>query len=485
MHVILINTWDVFGGAARAAHRLYTGLRQAGVHASYLVSDKRSNDRHILELERERCKLDALEGAVQRNYINGNRSRLSNTYFSFTLNGAPVAESLVVKAADVINLHWVEKFISNKSLVQLAELGKPVVWTLHDQRPFTGGCHYTSGCTGFIDGCHDCKQLVFDPHHLPEKVLADRQKILAAMDLTIVTPSNWLAKEAHKSRLLRDKPIRVIANSVDTDLFFPVPKGTAKSMLGISQDVVTLMFGAQHNREKRKGFDELMESLQICLQHPSFQKACEAGRFQIISIGDKGSDISQLPIKSNNFGYIEDDHKLAILYSATDLFIIPSLEDNLPNSLLEAMACGTPVAAFDTGGIPDLLKQGVNGLLAEKGNTAELANAMLMLVFDSDKRARLGRNSRMLIEAAFQQESQASKYLALFEELLAGRTVGAVKVAPVLCEEEAYQPIFEAALGGPFVPDQRSRIRRLHEQLKNSKWYFRNKYSKIKKQLWN
>jgi glycosyltransferase involved in cell wall biosynthesis len=422
-----------------------------------------------------------MEGTIQRNYIDANRSGLSNTYFSFTLNGAPVADSEIVKSADVINLHWVEKFISNRSLAQLAALGKPLVWTLHDQRPFTGGCHYASGCTGFIDSCHDCRQLLRDPHHLPQRVLNERLSILGDMNLTIVAPSNWLAGEARKSRLFRDKPIRVIANSIDTDLFFPSSKPAAKAQVDIGAEVVTLMFGAQHNRERRKGLEELMESLEICLRDKKFRDACEGGAIQVISIGDRGSDISRLPIRSNNFGYIEDDQKLATLYSATDLFIIPSLEDNLPNSLLEAMACGTPVAAFATGGIPDLLENRINGALVDKGDTAAFAEAILDLVFNERKRSVFGARSRSLIEARFRQRIQAGKYCELFEDLLAQRASSSASHSPTVHENRIYVEALRAAMNGPLSPDMRTLAQSMRERLSRGKCYFRNKYSRFKR----
>jgi len=481
MNVVLVNTWDIFGGASRAAHRLYNGLRQAGVETTYLVNDKRSSDGNIQELKKQRCERGRQEGAVQRNYIEANRSSLSNTYFSFTWNGAALADNPWIRSANIINLHWVEKFVSNRSLCELATLGKPVVWTLHDQRPFTGGCHYASGCNGFISGCIECRQLRQDAQHLPEKVVAERMDIMADMDLTIVTPSKWLADAARSSRLFRDKRVEVIPNSVETDLFSPLDKTQAKSQLAIGENVVTLMFGAQHNREIRKGFRELMESLRLCLQDDRFRQACETGTIQIISIGDKGSDIEKLPIRSNNFGYIEDDRRLAQLYSATDLFILPSLEDNLPNSLLEAMACGTPIAAFATGGVPDMLKHERNGMLAETRDTRALANAILALVFDAEKRKVFGEQSRALIEAGYRLQDQAGNYSALFRSLL-DSTPGRVNVpAPACTGTRTYDAIFDIALQGPLVLDERGRIAKYREKLSNYKWFLRSRYVKLRK----
>lgn len=447
MRIVLLNTWDCSGGAARAAFRLFRGLEDAGCEMAYLVRDRVSAAERVTALDDFSGQERILEKLVQQHYLNANRTERSNTAFTFTLAGTGFAGYPDLAEADVINLHWVEKFLSLRSLDLLAASGKPLVWTLHDQRPFTGGCHYAAGCDGFQDNCRPCPQLRDDPFLLPHRVLLETETILRDADLTVVAPSRWLAEEAKKSRLFRDRRVEVIPNGVETEVFAPVNRDEARRWLGIDRPGPALLFGAERHGEKRKGFAALMAAMRICLKDQRFAQLSRQGEILVLTVGAADGEVEDLGLPVHHFGYINDDRLMAAVYGAADMFILPSLEDNLPNTMLEAMACGTPVIGFRTGGIPDLVRHGENGLLAGCGDPAELAAMILTLVFDAGARERFGTAARTRILEHCTQARQAAAYAGLFREIAGqrrdngGRRAAASELPP-----ERYDSLFGAAL---------------------------------------
>jgi hypothetical protein len=212
MRILQINTHDIQGGAARAAYRLHQGLRQIGADCRMLVRHKVSLEDSVLQVQKSELESpieDIDETAIQTHYIDTHRTELSNTYFSHSFPGFELANSAVVRAADVINLHWVARFQSPVTLGSLVHSGKSVVWTLHDQWPFTGGCHYSAGCQNYRQDCRSCPQLTEDPFSLPSAVLNDKRQLFKHANLTIVTPSRWLAECAHESSVLKNFRVEV------------------------------------------------------------------------------------------------------------------------------------------------------------------------------------------------------------------------------------------------------------------------------------
>lgn len=418
MKVVIINKHDVFGGAAKAAARLFATLQRRGVDVSYLVNIKQSSQEGIVAVENDTNYAEWLDGVVQRYYINENRTDLSNTWFSYT----PLESSVDLVShcldADVINLHWVEQFISVSVLRDIVKLGKPIVWTLHDTRPFTGGCHYPAGCKGFRLDCEHCMQLQDDPHRLPALQLRQKKRELERANIAVAAPSTWMADQASGSSLFADRQIEVIPNSLAMDVYAPRSKEDAKAELGIAPDALTLMCGAVDNREQRKGFHLLLEALRICLQQLWFAEKCRQKKIVILVTGVNGQGFSALDIAVKETGLLTTDGDMASVYNATDLFVLPSLEDNLPNTVMEAMACGTPVVSFKTGGIPDLVQHGENGILAEKGDVKGLAAAILDLLSDGAKRGEFAIRAREYIGEKFNEELLSDRYLHLFEKLL-------------------------------------------------------------------
>ncbi len=422
MNISILSTFDSFGGAGIAAMRLCKGLRLLNQDAVMAVLHKQTNQPYIYPISLLSPQLE-MERKIFRNIrqkeIEENRSPLSNTRFSFPYPGYDLSDTEVIRQSDIINLHWVAEFQSVETITRLLETGKPVVWTLHDINAFTGGCHYSAGCEKYTEDCRDCPQLKDDFYQIPSHVLENKIDSWRK-NLTIVTPSHWLGECARKSRVFKNYRVEVVPNSLETEIFKPKAKALAKKEIGLDPQSLTLLFGAATGNEKRKGFDKLMAAMKYCLQDETFKLLAKNGTIKILTFGPPQEDLEKLAIEIKSLGYVHDNDRLAVIYSAADLFILPSLEDNLPNTVLEAMACGTPVIAFNIGGIPDMIENGVTGYLAPGFDTREMGASTLKLLSDEEKRRRMSLNCRQVIEQKFKLQDQAGLYLGLFHDLLPG-----------------------------------------------------------------
>lgn len=422
MNIVQISTYDVIGGAGRAAYRLHCGLKEIGHRSLMLVREKASDDPEVFCPSVIDKKKDNQErifhfDAIQKAYIDWNRTDVSNTMFSLPFPGHNLSSLPVLAEADIINLHWITGFQSTQTLKKLFALGKPIVWTLHDMWAFTGGCHYSAGCKQYFQDCCACPQLCEDPLGLTKTILQDKLTHLKGSNLVVVTPSRWMADCAKESALFRGSRVESIPNSLETDIFFPFPKAEAKRNLGFEEETTIILFGCQYFQEKRKGFSELLSALSDCLDHLEFQELVKKDKLKVLTFGSPIDHLNRLGIPIVSLGTLASDEEIRTAYCGADLFMLPSLEDNLPNTILEAMACGTSVVAFDTGGIRDMIEDGVNGFLVPSGDTKALAQRVLNLIFDSDRREQFGVKSREKVKAHYTLSMQAKNYLSIYEQL--------------------------------------------------------------------
>ncbi|MCK4761711.1 MAG: glycosyltransferase [Candidatus Aminicenantes bacterium] len=427
MNISIISTSDIEGGAAIAAFRLLKGLREIQQDAVMAVRGKTSGHPDVYRVVFAAPRFSAEQKifrSIQHMEIERNRSELSNTRFSFPYPGYDLSRTETIAASDVINLHWIAEFQSVETIAALLQLGKPVVWTLHDEYAYSGGCHYTAGCLKYRRDCSDCPQLKDNSLRIPFHVLQNKLKLWQD-NLTIVTPSKWLAECAKKSRVFKNLRVEVIPNSVETHIYKPQAKEAAKAQLGIDPQVVTLLFGAYTGFEKRKGFSKLLAAVKHCLRDPKFKNLSRQGGIKILTYGPPQEDLEELDIEIESTGYVDDMAKLAQIYSAADIFVLPSLEDNLPNTMVEAMACGTPVIGFAAGGIPDMVADGVTGYTAPCPDVEKLGDLILQLVFDENLRREMTLNCRRLIEQGYRLRDQAGNYLELFNDLLKNKKTAA------------------------------------------------------------
>ncbi len=438
MRCAILSTYDIQGGASRAAYRLHKGLLGLGIESAVLSRHKKSADAtvHQVQLAADDEHRQAVEllAQAQRRLADDNRTPISNTFFSLAYPGYDLSIHPVVQQADVLNLHWTTNLLCTGGVAGLVATGKPVVWTLHDQRPFTGGCHFSAGCHGYETTCSDCPQLS-DPSSNPTaQVLTRSARLLAPGDLTFVAPSRWMAECARRSRLLARARIEHIPYGLELELYRPLPKRAAKEALGIAPETTCLLFGADSCGEQRKGFRELRAALSLCLSDPGFQKRVATGQLQILCFG-YGSEKEVLPgLPVKPLGHLESDAELCQAYSAAELFLFASLEDNLPNTILEAMACGTAVIANQAGGVPELITHGQTGFLARVTEPGEFARAICEALNHPERIAVWQRNALALIRERHGLELQARRYRELFGELI---NVGAQQLAkPMHCTSE-------------------------------------------------
>ncbi|MGB3309790.1 MAG: glycosyltransferase [Nodosilinea sp.] len=427
LKILQISTSDTQGGASRASYRLHQGLRLLGQDSLVLAKHRTSDDQFVcslkdLGLNENISNENSFYAEIQENYINNNRTDLSNTLFSYPYPAIDLANIEQVNQADILNLHWVAWFQSAKTIAALLALGKPVVWTLHDMAAFTGGCHYSAGCQHYQSTCDQCPQLKEDKYDLPAAILNDKvRKLSSFSNLTIVTPSHWLADCTRSSQLFKNNRVEVIPYGIDITAFMPVPKAIAKKYLNISENDIVLLFGADYSVEKRKGVDILVQALTQCFQNSLAQEILEKKRIKILIFGRSSpslKNLDDLGVPIISLGYVSSDKELRYVYSAANVLLLPSLEDNLPNLMLEAMSCGTPVVAFLTGGMIDLIDDGETGRLVSLGNLDGLSEVILDSLLNPSRYEEMGLKARIKIEENHSLEHQANRYIDLYKRLL-------------------------------------------------------------------
>jgi glycosyltransferase involved in cell wall biosynthesis len=280
--------------------------------------------------------------------------------------------------------------------------------------PFTGGCHYDQGCGKYQSHCRACPLLgTDDGQDLSSQVFAGKATMLGAWPenrLRIVTPSRWLADEARASTLFKRFETTVIPNGLETDVFKPMDKAAARAVLKLPQDAKIVLFVSNHIRLARKGFRELIHALSL---------VPDAGNLLLVGVGDSHILSVEAPFKVKQIEHVNDDVTTAAIYAAADVMAIPSRQDNLPNTILESMSCGTPVVGFATGGIPELVREDETGFLAAPGNVAGLSLAFMKAFADDDRLRACGIRGRAMIERDYSLAAQAAAYRAFYARVIA------------------------------------------------------------------
>lgn len=312
----------------------------------------------------------------------------------------------------VLHLHGVANLIDYPSFFASLPAGLPIVWTLHDMFPFTGGCHYAGDCDAYLTQCRYCPQL----GKPGEKDLANvsfhvKRRALRGKNLHVVAPSQWLTREAKRSRLLANvRSVRTIPYPLDTQRFQAEDRAEARRAWDLPSDVPVIAFGDDWLDVPRKGLLQFLECL---------RRLEDGDRVHVVLFG-KGRvprDVS-VPPHLRHVGEINDAHRRARLYSAADIFVVASLQDNLPLAGLEAMACGTPVVGFAAAGVADFVRPQQTGLLAEVGNAADLARQIHWLLEHPQDGRRMGHNARSMIEREFAEPIVVAQYAELYRQLV-------------------------------------------------------------------
>ncbi len=371
MKVLHLSATDKIGGAGIAAYRLHQGLQQVDVESHMLVMRKSTADPFVHRFHTYLNRWTRLQRRFAENQhrrtLNNNPRQTDSAYWSLNHQPYPIADVINAFDADVVHLHWIgDNFLP---IQQLGKINAPIVWTLHDMWAFTGGCHYTGGCIRYHQSCGNCPQLIQpQSNDISHTIHQQKQQSWASHPMTIICPSQWLADCIHESTILGQKTVEVIPNGIDLQQFKPIDTSVARHTLNLPQDKNLILFGAFGGAEDpRKGFHHLRDALQLLPQDANIEL--------VIFGAEQEQDLTvDLPI--HQLGRFYDSPSMALLYSACDVFVAPSTQDNLPNTILESLACGTPSVAFNTGGIPDLIQHQINGYLATLSDEQDLANGI-------------------------------------------------------------------------------------------------------------
>src|SRR5215469_14272857 len=406
MKVVHLAYADGAGGAFKAAHRIHHGLRALGVDSSMLVSKRVTNDPDVADAGSPAGRIWA-QVATYLDVLPLRALRVPRDEFSSL---AWVGTGAVRKARklspDLVQLHWIcSGFMRIESL---AKLRAPLVWRLADMWPLAGIAHYVGDDTRYVQGyTAERRPLGERGPDLNRWVWERKRAALARVkELTVVTPSRWLARCASQSLLLRERRVEVIPTGQDTSVYRPIPRQVARETLRLPPGAKLVMAASMGLGEKRKGVALLLQALESLRDRG----------YELLLLGDPPRSPSRLPVQAHWLGRLNDDISLALAYSAADVFVAPSTEENLANTVIEAMACGIPCVAFNVGGMPDIIRPELNGYLATPFATDELAGGIASILECGPAYAALSAEARSTVEREFSEGQQASRYAALYED---------------------------------------------------------------------
>ncbi len=414
MKIVLLSTFGKQGGAAVACQRISESLnKNNGIEAKLLVLHKNSENNSVVKVKSNKYS-NFIRFAFER-LVFWKHERSKSVRFAFSLSntGLDISENQLIKEADIINIHWINQgYLSLKNIEQLLNLNKPIVWTLHDMWAFTGGCHYAGDCLNFQKTCGNCHFLKNPKESdLSKKTYHKKLKIFKNKKITVVTCSKWLGDVAKSSSLFKDFRVESIKNPINTEIFKPIGKQKALQNLNIVSNKKTILFGAMNVGDKRKGFEYLKKALfQLSENKPDTKNEIE-----ILIFGKQKEEI-ELPFPQKNLSFIKNINDIISVYNAADVLVIPSLEDNLPNTISESHACGTPVVGYNTGGIKEMIEHKKNGYLAKYKSTEDLAEGIYWVLFQTDNSIKKHARQKAIIN--YSEETISKTYLKLYDELI-------------------------------------------------------------------
>jgi len=418
MKVLIVNTSERTGGAAVAANRLMEALINHGVKAKMLVRDKQSDSLTVAALPHSPwLRWHFLwERLVVFMHLHFSRKHLFELDLANT--GTDITRLPEFAEADIIHLHWINQgMLSLKTIRKILQQGKPVVWTMHDMWPATAICHLTLGCRQFTEGCHHCKYLPGggSSHDLSASVWKRKQRMLAQENISFVTCSRWLEGEAKSSALLHGQTVTSIPNPIDTRIFTPGSREEARLEEQLPTDKRLLLFVCQRLNNPNKGMDYLIEACRLMAeQHPQTRE-----QVGVLLLGGHAEEVAeQLPFESIPLGYISDEQRISRIYRAADVFVLPSLSENLPNTIMEAMACGVPCVGFRVGGIPEEIDHLKNGYVAKYQSADDLMRGLYWTLYEAD-REQLSAAAVRKVATNYSGTAVALQYIEVYQAALA------------------------------------------------------------------
>lgn len=424
MKVLFVNTSDHAGGAAIAACRMLKALRLQGVDAKMLCA-KRSlptTNENIIYLKHKRLYklrflLERLEIFVKNGFSRHNLFAVDTSRF-----GNDITKLQAFKEADIIHLHWINQaMLSIKDIEHIMQTGKPVVWTMHDMWNITGVCHQAGSCKRWQQQCGQCEVLCrHSKHDLSYKTFRRKQRLYNKHKFAFVGCSQWLTSFAKESPLLQRQRILSIPNAIDTNYFAPlsdsvnITRNELRKQLGLPADKLLILFTAFKVTDPNKGIDYLIESMSLlCQEHPELRD-----KVGIVLAGRGAESLRHsFAVEAYPMGYVANEERMLQLYQTANLLAMPTLMDNLPNTIAEAMACSVPCVAFNVGGVPQMVDTGVNGYLATYQDSLDFAHGIASVLLSPNYES-LCRNARAKALKAYSETNIAQQYIDLYKSLL-------------------------------------------------------------------
>jgi glycosyltransferase involved in cell wall biosynthesis len=410
MRVIHLNHSDIVGGAARAAYRIHHCLRDAGTDSRMWVKHAKSGDWTV---EAPSSRLEKLTAHIRERVARQLRRTLKTAnpiIHSPAVSPSQWAQRINQSDADVVHLHW-----AAGEMISVADIGriqKPMVWTLHDMWAFCGAEHYTED-DRWRKGYRADNRPAYESGFDLNRWTWERKRKNWTRPIHVVAPSRWMAECVRSSALMADWPVHLIPNAIDTGRWRPIDQHLARDLLGLPRDVPLLLFGAMGGgRDLRKGYDLLLEVLT--------HLRGELPGLQLLVFGQsEPKDTPDIGFPVHYTGHLQDALSLRTLYSAANALVVPSRQDNLPNTAVEAHACGTPVVAFDIGGQPDIVEHERTGFLAKPFDTAELAKGLRWTLTDADPNL-ISRRARDKATRDFAYPVVAAQYRQTYDVVIRG-----------------------------------------------------------------
>jgi len=412
LHVVT----SIDGGAGKCALRLHKGLLERGIESVILCRSLEDHESRIYSeyshkrslFKRVLVYLSVCKSHEKSNLLMKKNQTNYYDYFSFCEADLDITETKLYKSADVVNLHWTGNFLDYPSFFR--KNNKPLVWSLTDLNPFTGGCHYSNSCLKFIDDeCDICPQLqgTINPSNshlnfVKKKKALSRTKFKPV----VVPPAKWLFNLSRKSELFGKFKHSIIPHSSDEEVYKTLNKEDCKRSFNLPKNKIIFLFSASALSDLRKGFALLTAALQLI----------NIENIHFLILGKKDIDI---PITISDYtatGYLLDEAMISKAFNASDAVIVPSLEDNLPLTMIDSLMCGTPVISFDKGGMSTHIKNGFNGYKASALTAESLSKSILKFVEEKEKlnRKEISQAANLL----YSKDVHCQQYIELYKNLI-------------------------------------------------------------------
>lgn len=410
MKVVIVNATDAESGSGRAAFRLHQSLLRIDVDSTMIVQLKRGSDQTVLTEESNLAKVcNQLRPSVDKIRLLNYQRKTKQPFSADWLPFSRIPDRINELKPDIVHLHWING--GTLRMKDVERIKAPIVWTLHDTWLFTGGCHYTDGCHAYLNECGQCPAINSNKKRDLSYRSFQRKRAYFSKEkkTAIVGLSRWLEGISKESRILADVPHYNLPNPINTRVFKRVDKSLARDLLNLPHDKVLIAFGANNpTSDKRKGFKQLIEALE----------GLSNENVELVVFGS-GEPKNKLDIgfKINYMGYLKDDFSLVAMYSAVNVMVTPSLEENLSNAIMESLSCELPVVGFDIGGNSDMIVHKKNGYLAKALDSNDLSRGIRWVIENNDN-GKLGETARKFVMHNFSESVVAPRYLEMYTQIM-------------------------------------------------------------------